>query len=81
MGGDFDYELPQTVCSALKLLWLSMIMKLAGAAYRVWIGLRTIALARLPAPLPGSLSGSAIGGWIALRWSAPLAVDRIKLLF
>lgn len=50
-----------------KLLWLTTIIKIAGAAYLVWIGIRMIALARRPAVVPGSSFGRADGGWIALR--------------
>ncbi|NKE45746.1 LysE family transporter [Roseomonas frigidaquae] len=47
--------------------WLAMAIKLAGAAYLVWIGCQMIAGARRPAPAPGSLSGAMHGGWTALR--------------
>jgi threonine/homoserine/homoserine lactone efflux protein len=50
-----------------KLAWLSTAIKLAGAAYLMWLGLRMIAGARRPAPAPGSLPAATRGGWAALR--------------
>lgn len=50
-----------------QLAWLTMAIKLAGAAYLSWIGVRMIATARRPATLPGSLPATAHGGWAALR--------------
>jgi len=46
---------------------LATALRLAGAAYLAWIGLRMIVKAHNPAPLPGSLSAAAGGGWAALR--------------
>lgn len=45
---------------------LATTLRLAGAAYLVWIGLRMVFKARDLAPLPGSLSSTA-GGWVSLR--------------
>ncbi len=50
-----------------QLAWLTVAIKLAGAAYLVWIGCRMIAGARRPAPAAGSMPGAQHGGWIALR--------------
>jgi threonine/homoserine/homoserine lactone efflux protein len=47
--------------------WLTIAIKLAGAAYLVWIGCRMIAGARREAPVAGSLSGEGHGAWTALR--------------
>lgn len=49
-----------------QLAWLTVAIKLAGAAYLVWIGCRMIAGAHRPAPVAGSMP-SAHGGWVALR--------------
>ncbi len=45
-----------------QLTWLTMVFKLAGAAYLAWIGMRMIAGARRPAPAAGSLSAATYGG-------------------
>ena len=50
-----------------QLAWLTVAIKLAGAAYLVWIGCRMIAGALRPAPAAGSMPGAQHGGWIALR--------------
>lgn len=50
-----------------QLAWLTTAIKLVGAAYLAWIGLRMIAGARRPAPTAGSLPPEAHGGWTALR--------------
>jgi threonine/homoserine/homoserine lactone efflux protein len=50
-----------------QLTWLTLAIKLAGAAYLVWIGWHMIIRARSPAPAPGSLPGAGHGGWTALR--------------
>ena len=50
-----------------QLTWLTITVKLAGAAYLAWIGIRMIVGARRPAPAPGSLSDATHGGWAALR--------------
>ena len=50
-----------------ELAWLTVAIKLAGAAYLVWIGGRMILGARRPAPAAGSMPGVRHGSWIALR--------------
>ena len=50
-----------------QLTWLAIAIRLAGAAYLVWIGCRMIGAARRPAPAAGSLAGGLHGGWAALR--------------
>ena len=47
--------------------WLTTVIKLTGAAYLIWIGVRIIAGARRPVPAAGSLSVRSHGGWAALR--------------
>ena len=47
--------------------WLTVAIKLAGAAYLVWIGCRMILGARRPAPAAGTMPSTQHGGWIALR--------------
>lgn len=46
---------------------LATALRLAGAAYLVWIGIRMIIRAREPAPSAGSLLSAADGGLAALR--------------
>lgn len=50
-----------------QLVWLTMAIKLAGAAYLAWIGMRMVVGARRPPPAVGSLPAEAHGGWTALR--------------
>ena len=50
-----------------QLAWLTVAIKLAGAAYLVWIGCRMIAGARRPVPAAGSMLSSRRGDLIALR--------------
>jgi len=50
-----------------RLAWLSMAIKLAGAVYLVWIGLRMMAVARRPVLPAGLVSGEHRAGWTALR--------------
>lgn len=50
-----------------QLAWLATAIKLAGAAYLTWIGIRMIAEARRPVPAAGSLPAETHGGWTALR--------------
>lgn len=50
-----------------QLAWLTVAIKLAGAAYLAWIGARMIAGARRPAPAAGSLPAATHSGWAALR--------------
>lgn len=50
-----------------QLAWLTTAIKLAGAAYLMWIGFRIVAGARRPAPTAGSLPGATDRGWTALR--------------
>lgn len=50
-----------------QLTWLTIAIKLAGAAYLVSIGSRMIAGARRPAPVAGSLPDRVYGNWTALR--------------
>ena len=50
-----------------QLTWLTTAIKLAGAAYLVWIGARMIAGARHPPPAAGPLPIATYEGWTALR--------------
>ena len=50
-----------------QLAWLTVAIKLAGAAYLVWIGCRMIVGARRPSPAPGSMPSAQHDGLIALR--------------
>ena len=50
-----------------QLTWVTIAVKLGGAAYLVWIGLRMIAGARSPALTAGSLSTGVFGSWTAVR--------------
>lgn len=50
-----------------QLAWLTIGIKLAGAIYLVWIGIRMILGARRSAVRAGSLAVGSHGGWIAWR--------------
>ena len=50
-----------------QLAWLTVAIKLAGAAYLVLIGCRMIVGARRPAPAAGSMLSGQPGGLIAVR--------------
>lgn len=51
----------------VQVAWLTVMIKLAGAGYLIWLGCRMIAGARRPAPVAGSMSTALHGGWTALR--------------
>ncbi len=50
-----------------RLAWLTVTIKLAGAAYLIWVGYRTIAGACRPAATASLASGTSGGHWVALR--------------
>lgn len=51
----------------VQLVWLTLTIKLAGAAYLAWLGVRMIAGARRPSPAAALLSAATHGGWTAVR--------------
>jgi threonine efflux protein len=50
-----------------QVAWLYAAIKIAGAAYLLWLGAKMILNARKPASLPGSASPLEAGSWHALR--------------
>lgn len=50
-----------------QLAWLTSAIKLAGAVYLVWVGVKMIASSRAARPTSGPPSVAAYGGWTALR--------------
>jgi threonine efflux protein len=44
--------------------WISTVLRIAGALYLVWLGVKMIATARRPLPVGG---GSAASGWAATK--------------